>query len=334
MESADSDKPLEPIDHLDDLLGDGQYEAMVTYAESLPGGWERSFGQAIAKARLSRNDEALKDFEAAYKVDPVNTAVDFSSFLLDRPTTPRIRIRVKEMLRHALRNGESRAAVDLGYLLADEGNLKKAEKVYRSGISSWEARQNLARLYFKQERLEEALREFRYLVEVEDMPEFLNELGAVLVDLGRFDEAEGYFRSALEKGVSGTVCFLANLLWRTGRVEESEELFKTAWEQGETGVCFDYALMLEEATDRSDEAIEWYQRAKDKEAHQNLAMLYWRLARHAEAEAEFRVALSCDDPLAPKQYGLFTLELLRTQYPRIPRKLKKRLNTGAFRPTT
>ena len=158
---------------------------------------------AMALAAQAKPDEAIAAYEESLKVSPRQPAVLhlLGALLASRGRAPEAIVRLREAV--ALGGPTAEMHMDLGNLLALTGKVAEATAEYDAAVRArpaWgEARSNLAFGLRRLGRLEEAAAMFAAAAEV--LParraELLTQLGMVLVDLGRRDEAARQFEEAL-----------------------------------------------------------------------------------------------------------------------------------------
>ncbi|MFD4483498.1 tetratricopeptide repeat protein, partial [Streptomyces sp. NPDC058471] len=75
-------------------------------------------------------------------------------------------------------------------------------------------------------------------------PEAANNLAVLLADTGREEEADQLFRQAMDAGHTAAAYSLAVLLADTGREEEADQLFRQAMDAGHTAAAYSLAVLL------------------------------------------------------------------------------------------
>ncbi|GAB2628224.1 hypothetical protein GCM10027168_69950 [Streptomyces capparidis] len=122
-------------------------------------------------------------------------------------------------------------------------------------------------------------------------------LGNLLHDTGRGEEAEALYRTAADAGHLDSAANLGLLLHRTGRVGEAEILYRTAADAGVFGAANHLGLLLFESG-RLDEARTRWRTAADNgdcDAAYNLGNLLFETGRLEEAETRWRAAADNGD---------------------------------------
>ncbi|MFE6031005.1 tetratricopeptide repeat protein [Streptomyces niveus] len=221
--------------------------------------------------------------------------------------------------------GISRAANNLGIVLADLGRYTEAERAYRmqADMKDPTVLLNLGNLLGKTGRYEEAVVALQEAGARGNAAAW-NNLGLLLRDQGRLDHAETCLRSAALAGAADAEFNLGVLLGDLGRTEEAmaaygrasaagdsdgevnwgillaqesrwaeaEPLFRGRAEAGDGEAVFCLANLLK-TNGRMQEAMDWYHRAidaGDERALYNLANLYGGNDRPDLAEPLYRAA--------------------------------------------
>ncbi|MFJ1678107.1 tetratricopeptide repeat protein [Streptomyces sp. NPDC088251] len=221
--------------------------------------------------------------------------------------------------------GISRAANNLGVVLADLGRYTEAERAYRmqADMKDPVVLLNLGNLLGKTGRYEEAV-EVLQEAGASGHAVAWNNLGLLLREQGRLDHAETCLRSAALAGAADAEFNLGVLLGDLGRTEEAmaayarasaagdpdgevnwgillaeesrwaeaEPLFLGRAEAGDGEAVFCLAILLK-TNGRTQEATGWYRRAidaGDERALYNLANLYVDTDRPDLAEPLYRAA--------------------------------------------
>jgi protein O-mannosyl-transferase len=143
-----------------------------------------------------------------------------------------------------------------------------------------------------------------------------NNLGRVLADMGRTDEAVGHFQKAVEINPTfGEAHFnLGVLVADMGRIDEAVAHYRKAVDAvPDHADAHNNLGVLLEQTGRSDEAMAHYRKALEinpdhADAHNNVGILLARLGRTDEAMAQYRKALEINpNALDPLQNLAFSL---------------------------
>ncbi|MEV0773798.1 tetratricopeptide repeat protein, partial [Nocardia salmonicida] len=176
------------------------------------------------------------------------------------------------LFRKAAEAGNSDAMNNLGLVLKQCGDLVEAESWFRKGAEAGVgvAMYNLGFLIAQRGDLVEAESWFRKAVEAGDNdamnnlglpPELLGKfaktiarntitnLGFLLEQRGDLDEAEAWFRTAIEAGDNDAMTNLGLLLERRGDLVEAEAWFRTAIEAGDNDAMTNLGLLLERRGD-------------------------------------------------------------------------------------
>jgi uncharacterized protein len=109
-------------------------------------------------------------------------------------------------------------------------------------------------------------------------------LGVLLGEEGQPEEAEYWYRKAIDAGHSGAAFDLADLLRKQGRLKEAEPWYRKAIDAGHSRANVDLARLLRRQG-RLQEAASWYRKAIDVghvEAAVELKVVLVELGRHEE----------------------------------------------------
>ncbi|MFF0198745.1 sel1 repeat family protein (plasmid) [Streptomyces anulatus] len=139
-------------------------------------------------------------------------------------------------------------------------------------------------------------------------------LGLLLAEAGRADEAEGFYRRAAEAGHCGAMVNLGNLLADVGLADEAESFYRQAADAGDAIAMYGLGVLLAEAG-RTDEAEGFYRQAVDagySGAVVNLGLLLERAGRADEAESLYCQAVDAGDATAMYGLGVLLAEAGRT----------------------
>ncbi|MDL4818541.1 serine/threonine-protein kinase [Actinomadura opuntiae] len=165
--------------------------------------------------------------------------------------------------------GDPDAMNSLGLLLRHSGRREEAEQWYRRAISagSTSAMNNLGVLVEETDP-QEAMRWYRHAAEAEDSEEdgrssAMANLGRLLAESGRTDEAADWLRAAAEAGDADAMNNLGVLLENT-EPREAERWYLRAAEAGHIGAMASLGSLLERSGQRR-KAERWYRRAAEAE---------------------------------------------------------------------
>ena len=139
----------------------------------------------------------------------------------------------------------------------------------------------------------------RRALALREHPAYAGNLGLLLQETGRIDEAETWLRRALVLAPDDVnpMCSLANLLKDDGRIDEADALYRRVIELDPQGTPAPNNLgLLCWKAGRLAEATDWLQRAialdpAMADAHGNLGIVQKELGQFAESEASYRRAL-------------------------------------------
>jgi TPR repeat protein len=142
----------------------------------------------------------------------------------------------------------------------------------------------------------------------------MNNLGVLLNDKGRVEEATEWFRRAASAGEAAAMVNFGNQLRSDGLIEEAESWYRRAVEAGHPTAMHNLAIVAE-MTDRINEAETWWRRAADAGhvyAMNSLAFVLRRTKRADEAEAWWRRAADTGHTGAMRNLGNLLYETGRT----------------------
>ncbi|WAU82394.1 tetratricopeptide repeat protein [Streptomyces sp. Qhu-G9] len=131
-------------------------------------------------------------------------------------------------------------------------------------------------------------------------------LGILLSDAGRVEEAEQLYRQAMNAGHTDSAFNLGNLLADAGRVEEAEQLYRQAVDAGHTNAANNLGILLTRAG-RVEEAEQLYRQASiagNTDAAYNLGKLLADAGRVEEAEQLYRYASIAGNTNAANNLGI------------------------------
>ena len=118
-------------------------------------------------------------------------------------------------------------------------------------------------------------------------------LGVMLAETRRQEEAETWYRKAAAAGVDAAMNNLGNLPTETGRREEAQTWYQKAATIGNAHAMYGLGLFLLEETSQQEEAASWCRKAAaagETNAMFSLAVLLAVTGRQEEAEGSYRQA--------------------------------------------
>jgi tetratricopeptide (TPR) repeat protein len=127
-------------------------------------------------------------------------------------------------------------------------------------------------------------------------PRGLFAMGVVLRERGDHEEAEVFYRRAIDAGETDALLNLGNLLREQGDQEEAEVFYRRAIDAGDTKALLNLAILLHERSD--EEAEVFYRRAidaGDTNAVYNFAIFCEERGDHRQAEVFYRRAIDAGD---------------------------------------
>lgn len=189
----------------------------------------------------------------------------------------------EEWFRMGAESGNLDSAVELGVLCEDRGRTSDAQGWYQRAADAADSHGmlHLGLLYRSLKQNKEA----EYWLRKSAFGDKKNSvgLGALLVEMGRLDEAETWLMQAAEKGSFNALLYIGIVCADSGREDEAGQ----AWSK----------VLLE--SNREDTRYA---------AAMNLAKLEWKNNRHRKAEGLYKTALGINRRDTLEQYGAFLLE--------------------------
>lgn len=190
------------------------------------------------------------------------------------------------------------------------------EDVVRKSPNKARGHNSLGLAYYKQGRVEEAIREYREALKLDpDHLEAHHNLGATYAKQGRLEEAiqEYLIALSLQPGFAGTHNNLGLAYYHQGRLDEAIKEYTAALSlkpdfaeaRHNLGLVYYTQGRLEEASREYREAL----RLKPDylEAHHNLAGAYYNQGRLEEAIQELMIAIRLNPNHADARYNLGTI---------------------------
>ncbi len=220
----------------------------------------------------------------------------------------------------------ARALYLFGLVAYQGGHPEQAVKIIRKSLS---IERNNAECYnviglalSSLGKTEEATENFQRAINLEKAPEFYTNLGNLMQDQGRADEAIAAYRQALERdpNFANANYSLGNALRAKHELEQAAECFQRAVDADAThaNACAALGQTLLSLR-RSAEAVPVLQKAvsllpEDAELHCGLADALQSLGQLREASAEYRKAFQLDPQLGRAWYAFGCLESSRDEY--------------------
>ncbi|MFF3215595.1 tetratricopeptide repeat protein [Streptomyces sp. NPDC002886] len=140
-------------------------------------------------------------------------------------------------------------------------------------------------------------------------------LGLLLSETGRSEEAQEMYRQAVAAGNTDAAVNLGVLLSRAGRNEEAEQMYRQAADAGNTDAAVNLGVLLARLG-RNEEAEEVYRRGADTgdtAAISNLGLLLAKLGHNEEAEQMYRQAAAAGHTNAAVNLGVLLDEAGRKE---------------------
>lgn len=212
-----------------------------------------------------REEEAERMYERALAAGITNSYHNLGMMLREQG-----RVEEAEQAFHrGIEAGDSWAWYGLGLLLGDdEDRLDEAENALRTalaeGYDPGSAHSEIADLYLKMDRPEDAEREYLAAIEAGETGAHLD-LGILYQDLDRYEEAEKQYLAAIAAGIPAAHTSYGNLLDDAlDRPAEAEEQYRLAIEAGsdEANATYNLAVCIGQQG-REAEAAELYRRSSD-----------------------------------------------------------------------
>jgi protein O-mannosyl-transferase len=179
----------------------------------------------------------------------------------------------------------------------------------------WLAHNNLGLAMIRTHRLEEAIKHFKRVVEINpNYSKVYNNLGEALIELGRPKDAIPYIQHSLKLDPKSPQahCNMGRTLFDSGQLKESAEQFRQAIKlKSDFPEAYYYLGMISFNEGRTEDAIEHYRQALQLNsdypaAHNNLAIALIKTGRNQEAIEQFEQALRFqpDYPMAEYNLGI------------------------------
>ncbi len=189
------------------------------------------------------------------------------------------------------RAGNVAAMVNLGALLAEQGEDDQAMRWYRkaAGAGNTSAMVNLAALLAEQGEEDQAMRWYRKAASAGNTSAMVN-LGALLAEQGEEDQAVQWYRKAASAGNVAAMVNLAALLGEQGEEDQAVQWYRKAAGAGNTSAMVNLAALLAEQGEE-DQAVQWYRKAASAgnvAAAVNLAALLAEQGKEDQTEQRYR----------------------------------------------
>jgi TPR repeat protein len=142
-----------------------------------------------------------------------------------------------------------------------------------------------------------------------------NNLGLLLQQTGRAQDAEPWFMQAAQAGNADAAANLGLLLLFSWRAKDAEPWLRQAAEAGSADAANNLGLLLEQSG-RSQDAGPWYKQAAeagDADAANNLGLLLQQTGHAQDAEPWFRQAAQAGHPDAADNLGLLRRQSRRVE---------------------
>jgi TPR repeat protein len=199
------------------------------------------------------------------------------------------------------------AIADVAYRQRHDHYAPIAERAIRRAAAAGitDAMSNLGVLLQDQGKHDEAEQWYRKAGDAENTNAMYN-LGVLLGDHGKQDEAEQWYRKAAEAGNTGAMSNLGALIGGRGEEAEAEHWFRKAAEAGNTDAMSNLGALLG-GRGEVDEAEQWFRKAAEAgntDAMSSLGALLSDQEEQAEAEQWFRKAADAGHASAMHNLGV------------------------------
>lgn len=259
--------------------------------------------------RVLHNQRRLEEAEAAYREaiadEDMRAAIALGNLLGERGQHSDFE-EAETYYRQALSAGGDGMLLNYANLLAQwPGREDEAEHMYLECLDEGktDAHNNLGMMLRDLGRAEEAEAQFRQEIAAGDA---WYGLGMRLRDEQRFEEAEEAFKAAIADGRTEARLDLADLYLKMDREEDAEREYQDAIVAGDSK-CHLHLGILQQTLGRLDEAEQRYRAAISAgigEAHISLGNLLDELGRPADAEEQYRIAIATGDDIPITTYNL------------------------------
>ncbi|MFK8906773.1 tetratricopeptide repeat protein [Streptomyces sp. YS-3] len=137
-----------------------------------------------------------------------------------------------------------------------------------------------------------------------------NNLGVILADMGRYEEAERVYRTQADMEDASVLLNLGNLLWKTDRHEEALQALQGAGARGSAVAWNNLGLLLQERGElaHAETCLRSAALAGAADAEFNLGVLLGDAGRAEEAMAAYERANAAGDPGGLLNWGILLAE--------------------------
>ncbi len=265
----------------------------------------RNLGALLS--RLGRDDEALEEYKIALKLDPKdpNTHGNIGTINLNRKEYDNAAKKFKMALKYDPRYAH--AIEGLGVIDHIRGDIEGARKKFETAVGidtdMTESHFYLGILFMQNNQLDEAEREFNFVIRQRRDASAYARLGTIYFRKRELDEARNAFTAALEIDPQNTPALhnLGILYMETGEFEKAEQVFRTVYRMNPNNPNVSFMLgKVLSMNDRSiPEAIALYSKALsiapgNIQGHIELGNLYLKTGNKPRAIQVFEQAIKLD----------------------------------------
>ncbi len=234
-------------------------------------------------------------------------------------------------IRKAIKGGNKRAFMILGYLFEERKQYEDAEANYKLAIEQGisDAYNDLGNLFSERKQYEDAEANYKLAIEHGDTGAYHN-LGILFEERKQYEDAEANYKLAIEHGDTGVYHNLGILFYERKQYEDAEANYKLAIEHGDTGAYRNLGILFEERKQYEDAEAN-YKLAIERgvtDAYNDLGILFSERKQYEDAERNYKRAIEHGDTDAYLNLGDLFEE--RKQYDKAQSSYKQAISLGVI----